>query len=349
MCFLTSEIDGIAMTIARAHLIDAVNPGYYHLHSRCVRRAWLCGIDPETGGDFEHRREWIETRLLTLASLFCIELYSYAVMSNHYHVVLRVDPKGPLTWSDQEVARRYLSLKYLFAVDTLPETFPDSFEFDVTRVLASKELLAMYRERLGSVSWFQRNMNQSIARRVNREDGCTGHLWQARFGSNALLDDESVYTAMAYSDLNPVRAGVARTYEQTQHTSIAKRLRDLSEIERDAQLARMPVSGGDNGGQMASQDVCLYPLTLGLPKVVNQGRLVLLLAQYREILRQTKATRNNKGIRGSAIREARVDWSAKMKVMSGWRQRAYGSQDHLRAFAQKVGQSRILGMKRQVR
>jgi hypothetical protein len=154
---------------------------------------------------------------------------------------------------------------------------------------------------------------------------------------------------MAYSDLNPVRAGVARTYEHTQHTSIAKRLRDLSEIERHAQLARMPVSDGDNGGQMASQDVCLYPLTLGLPKVVNQGRLVLLLAQYREILRQTKATRNNEGIRGSAIREARVDWSAKMKVMSGWRHRAYGSQDHLRAFAEKVGQSRILGMKRQGR
>ncbi len=84
------------VTYPRSHLIDRENPGFYHLTSRCVRRAWLCGEDPVTGRSFEHRRQWIEDRLLALADCFTVELYGYAVMSNHYHIVLRVDPQAPL-------------------------------------------------------------------------------------------------------------------------------------------------------------------------------------------------------------------------------------------------------------
>ena len=72
------------MTYARAHLIDSENDGYYHVNSRCVRRAWLCGVDPLTSKDFSHRRQWIEDRILQLGTIFAVDVYSYAVMSNHF-------------------------------------------------------------------------------------------------------------------------------------------------------------------------------------------------------------------------------------------------------------------------
>ena len=72
------------MAIKRSEQIDSENGGYYHLISRCVRRAFLCGDDPETGNNYNHRRQWIENRIMELAQIFAIEVYSYCVMSSHY-------------------------------------------------------------------------------------------------------------------------------------------------------------------------------------------------------------------------------------------------------------------------
>jgi hypothetical protein len=98
------------MTTARSLLVDPNAPGFYHCISRCVRRAWLCGSDPYDGKSYEHRREWVEGRLLELAGIFAIDVYAYAVMSNHVHVVLRIDPDTSASWTDQEVAARWVRL-----------------------------------------------------------------------------------------------------------------------------------------------------------------------------------------------------------------------------------------------
>jgi REP element-mobilizing transposase RayT len=95
------------MTYPRSHLVSEAEPGFYHVVSRCVRRAFLCGKDRVTGRCFEHRRQWIEDRILELADSFAVSVYSYSVMSNHFHVVLHVDPTVPASWSDNEVARRW--------------------------------------------------------------------------------------------------------------------------------------------------------------------------------------------------------------------------------------------------
>jgi len=76
----------------------------------CVRRAFLCGQDHYTGKDFEHRRQWLEDKLHYTAKAFAIKLCAYAVMSNHYHVVLHLRPDLSNSWSDLDVVKRWHSL-----------------------------------------------------------------------------------------------------------------------------------------------------------------------------------------------------------------------------------------------
>jgi hypothetical protein len=69
------------MTLPRNQLIAVEDTPYYHLVSRCVRRTFLCGVDHQSGRSYEHRRQWIEERIRILASIFSIEICSYAVMT----------------------------------------------------------------------------------------------------------------------------------------------------------------------------------------------------------------------------------------------------------------------------
>ena len=85
------------MTIPRHKLVDAKNPMFYHLVSRCVRRAWLCGFDRYSGRDYSHRKEWLTQRMKHLGRCFAIEIYAYAIMSNHFHMVVYYDPQAPTT------------------------------------------------------------------------------------------------------------------------------------------------------------------------------------------------------------------------------------------------------------
>jgi hypothetical protein len=98
------------MTYPRLQTVDPQTPGFFHCVSRCVRRAFLCGQDVYSGRSYEHRKAWVEERLLALAECFAVGLYAYAVMSNHVHVVLHVDPQEAYAWSDEEVAERWVRL-----------------------------------------------------------------------------------------------------------------------------------------------------------------------------------------------------------------------------------------------
>jgi hypothetical protein len=72
----------------RKSLISSGTTPYYHCVSRCVRGAFLYGIDTVTGTDFEHRCQWIVEQIKQLANIFAIEIRAYSVLSNHYHIIL---------------------------------------------------------------------------------------------------------------------------------------------------------------------------------------------------------------------------------------------------------------------
>jgi REP element-mobilizing transposase RayT len=224
------------MTRPRAQLVSLEATPYYHCIARCVRRAWLCGTDRYSGKNFDHRKQWLLDRLTLLGDVFAIDIAAYAIMSNHYHVVLHVDTDRGSKRTDAEVIRQWTRLY------TGPELIrrhlagTPLLEAEQTLV---RQIVQRWRERLCNISWFMRCLNEYLARRANAEDGCKGRFWEARFRSQALLDEAALLSCMAYVDLNPIRAGIAHRLEESDFTSVQDRINQTL-ATRDAQRHKNP-------------------------------------------------------------------------------------------------------------
>jgi len=234
------------MPTPRREIIDESESGVYHCITRCVRRSFLCGFDRLTGKDFSHRKGWIRNRLQELAGSFGVRVFGYAVMSNHLHVVVQTRVEEAGAWSVEEVARRWLRI------------FPrrrdeqgnacEAAAGEVSELAGDSERIEELRRRLCSVSWFMRCLNEHIARMANREEGCRGRFWEGRFKCQRLLDEGAVLACMAYVDLNPIRAGAAKSIEESVHTSAHERLTALR-AQRKAAALRTRDAGGISGGR----------------------------------------------------------------------------------------------------
>jgi REP element-mobilizing transposase RayT len=210
------------MTVARREVVDEGSRGVYHCMARCVRRAFLCGWDAYSGRDFEHRKSWVQQRLETLAGCFGLEVFAYAVMSNHLHVVVRNRPDVAAGWSPEEVAGRWLKV---FPKRRTKEGLPARpSEAEIAAIVGDPERVAELRGRLSSISWFMKSLNEWVARRANREDRCRGRFWEGRFKCQLLADEAAILACMAYVDLNPVRAGMADSLEDCEFTAAFDRI-----------------------------------------------------------------------------------------------------------------------------
>jgi REP element-mobilizing transposase RayT len=209
------------MTRPRKALISLADTPYYHITSRCVRRAYLCGIDHYSGQNYEHRRQWVVDRIRLLSSLFAIDVCAYAVMSNHYHLVLKICPEQLKDLPEEAIMDRWCAL---FKGPLLIQRYRNGETLMPYERTTVSDIISVWRSKLSSISWFMRCLNQPIARQANLEDKCTGKFWECRFKSQALKSEEALLSCMAYVDLNPVRAGIALCPEASSHTSIRERI-----------------------------------------------------------------------------------------------------------------------------
>jgi hypothetical protein len=200
----------------RSNTIDPLQTQIIHTWNRCVRRAFLCGVDPATGDDYEHRRSWARERIEHLASCFAIEVVTFSIMSNHTHQILRTRPDIVATWDDRAVAERWLSIDpHRKFKDGSPKP---ATENEINVLVNDANAIERLRLRLSDVSWWMRYFAQSIAWRANREDDVTGHFWESRFCHDVLTESASILVCMIYVDLNPIRASMAATPEESDFT-----------------------------------------------------------------------------------------------------------------------------------
>jgi hypothetical protein len=243
------------MGLARGKYVQEGEEGVYHCFCRCVRRAFLFGVDAVTNQDYSHRKEWIVERLKFLAGIFAVDVCAFAVMMNHSHEILRTRPDIAASWSDWEVASRWLRICPPKPRSKKKAALP--IEVQIKALLASPARITELRKRLCSLSWFMGRLNEFIARAANTEDKVKGRFWESRFKCQVLLDDISIITCMAYVDLNPIRAGLATMPEDSDFTSIQGRIRAW---QRES-MPSVPSQPSQNGQSGNNADSWLCPIT----------------------------------------------------------------------------------------
>jgi hypothetical protein len=144
------------------------------------------GLNGELNGCSSRPRS-VRVQLRTpakLAGIFAIDVAAYAVMSNHFHVVVRIDRERALGWSVEEVLRRWTKLFSgpLLVTRCLSEA---RAEMCAAEIAETEALAETYRARLHDLSWLMRTLNEYIARQANAEDGVKGRFWEGRFKGQA--------------------------------------------------------------------------------------------------------------------------------------------------------------------
>jgi REP element-mobilizing transposase RayT len=249
---------------------------------------------------------------------FAIDCCAYAVMSNHYHVVLCVDEETANSWDRREVLRRW---NELYSLSYLTDKYYRNEALTKTELDAVYINIELYRDRLKDISWFMRGINESIARRANAEDNCKGRFWEGRFKSQALLDEKALLTCMAYVDLNPIRAKIAQSPEQSDCTSIQERI-----IVKKTLLK--PFGNHDSDIPFALSDYIQLVDCTGRAIVAESKGYIP--EQLSDILIRL-------GLNADI-------WLDEMKYFNKWFYKAIGTVDSLKKYCQSIKQKYIKGL-----
>ena len=240
--------------MARAEVFSPDEIAIVHVMNRTVRRCFLLGDDPVSGKNFDHRKDWMEDQLEIQARHFGIDLICYALMSNHFHLILRSRPDIVATCDDAEVARRWLMLcpKRKPSKRKSPKNGtkeaqpPEPTQAEINAITNDPVELTELRSRLSDISWWMRLLSQKIGSRANRDDKEVGKFWQSRFKGVKLLDEASILACAAYVDLNPIRAAIAENLEGSVYTSAQQR---VLEFKANANNRRLKGRSYKNGNQ----------------------------------------------------------------------------------------------------
>ncbi len=235
------------MGYARSHTVPADISGIYHCYSRCVRRERLLeSLD---------RVALLERRLAFLSTrVFAVDLIEFKPMGNHLHLIVRVHPELAWCWTDEEVARRWLTLSLAGRRPDL-EDIEGPSDAAVAALVEDKPRIEELRRRLSNLGAYHAAWREWTAKRWNREDRVSGHFWQGRYGVTTALDDAAVLTQSTYVLLNAVHAGLEQELGTQTGGSLATRMKRL--IKKAAHAARELIgsSVGPNPGVNAGGGV----------------------------------------------------------------------------------------------
>jgi hypothetical protein len=191
------------MAQRRSDIVDEAHAGVYHCTSRCVRRELIL-LDPR-------RRAWIVARLEFLAQHFAIDVVAFCAMANHMHLILATHPEVVASLSDRDVALRMVTLfaSHRMHSKRLGWDYETALEHSIAAMLSSNKRIQAARRNLSSLGFFHKLLKEPCAKLWNREDKVTGHCWEGRFKSRAVLDRNATEVVAMYVELNEVHACAA--------------------------------------------------------------------------------------------------------------------------------------------
>ncbi len=319
------------MTIARKEIVLEDKDGMYHCISRCVRRCFLCGKDTVLNKNYEHRRKWVQERLKKLSQIFCIDVLSYAVMSNHLHILLRTNYKKLILLNDDEIVRRWRELYPIRGNDNKKES----------ALFETKERILEMRKRLGNLSWFMKSVSENIARRANKEDECSGRFWEGRFICKRVFDEASALQCSLYIDLNPIRAKIADTPEKSIFTSAYERI--LEEKEKARRLKNHRIESG----KKVTNWITNIDKKEGGFLSMNQKEYLLMLDYVGREIRENKKGRIPKELESILVRLKinTKNWVDNLGMINKNFSRFIANKENMILEANKIGQKWFRGVR----
>lgn len=217
----------------RGSLIDSNEVNIVHTVAKTSRNLFLLGTDPVSKIDKSHRKDWILDIMIFQSSLMAVDVLAFSLMSNHVHQILRNRPDVAKIWSNDEVARRWLTLcpksrkreKIGKFVHYIPIP-PTSSQID--ELASDEEQILKIRGQLSSISWWMRLLCQKVAQRANKEDGGgLGPLWKGRFHATLVDKPEYLLSCNLYVDLNAMEAYISKSIDDYEYTSAKLQLEML--------------------------------------------------------------------------------------------------------------------------
>jgi REP element-mobilizing transposase RayT len=176
--------------------------GGYHIISRVA------------GGEFlfqAEEKDYFLNLLRRFVAGYFVQLHSFAIMSNHFHLLVTVSEEAATRANHDELAHR------LWTVNTgeFRKSSDDENrqKMGMKRIMLEEAGLEKARERLSSISRFTQDLKQSFARYFNQKHLRLGCLWGSRFKGVIISHGNPQLACSSYIDLNPVRAGMVQRPE----------------------------------------------------------------------------------------------------------------------------------------
>ena len=184
--------------MARVNRIKAEGEAYYHVISRVANQAFLFKADGI--------KDTVVNMLHRAAEFSGVDVLSYVVMDNHFHLCIRVPEKGMV--SEDEVLRR---VGVLYGEDRIADLRKELEELRGSGDCGTADsVIDRYRARMGDLSEFMKTFKQRVTQWFNSNHRHEGALWSGRFKSVLLEEGKYVGNVVDYIHNNPVRAGMVK-------------------------------------------------------------------------------------------------------------------------------------------